>query len=41
MTSPDPVLEEGKTEPDVVPLQNDALQMPVRAEDYRMLRFDE
>jgi hypothetical protein len=41
MTSPDPVLDEGKTEPEVFPLQNNALTIPVRPEDYRMLRFDE
>jgi len=41
MTTPDPVLEEGKNAPDSFPIQNNALSIPVRAEDYRMLRFDE
>ena len=41
MTSPDPVFDEEKTEPEVFPIENGSITIPVRAEDYRLLRFDE
>lgn len=41
MTSPDPVLDEAGTAPETFSVRDNALSVPVRAEDYRLLRFDE